>query len=92
MFKHLYEYGLIIFLMIAMSVLAYQKEANEVVPNQTVVIFAVTTSGYLPIIVAKGLLNKSNEGKKWITLEEYKNKLSRRKSRIDNKHTFEVHK
>jgi predicted tellurium resistance membrane protein TerC len=92
MFKHLYEYGLIIFLMIAISILAYQKEANEVVPNQTVVIFAITNSGYLPIVVAKGLLNKDNEGKKWITLEKYKNDIIKHKSRIDNKHTFEVRK
>ena len=85
------KYGLVIFLMISISILAYQKEAkvtNDEVPNQTVVISAILRSGQgIPVIVLKGLLNPENEGKKWLTLENF-----RKKMRIDNKNTFEAEK
>jgi len=85
------KYGLVIFLMISISILAYQKEAkvtNDEVPNQTVVISAILRSGEgIPVIIVKGLLNPEEEGKKWLTLENF-----RKKMRIDNKNTFEAMK
>lgn len=82
--EFLWKYGLIIFLMITISILAYQKEANEAVPNQTVVITLLMPTGYIPIVIKKGLLNKNNEGKTWLTVKKYK-ELKRLKRKSDNK-------
>jgi len=103
--EFLCKYGLILFLMVAISILAIQKESiedktivkqNTMIPDQTVVISAILRSGKgIPVIIVKGLLNPENEGKKWITLENFimkQLKYNKRKSKIDNKHTFEVNK
>ena len=100
--EFLFKYGLVIFLMITVSIVAYQKEANEnktiieqskMVPNQTVVISAILRSGKgMPVIVLKGLLNPENEGKTWITLEEFKKRFEKKRPKVDNRHSFEVHK
>jgi len=90
--EFLWKYGLIIFLMISMSVLAYQKETkvtNDVVPNQTVVISAILKTGRgIPIIIRKGLLNPENEGKKWLTLENF----LKSQSKINNLRILEANK
>ena len=86
---------MILFLMAAISVLAYQKEANEnkTVPNQTVVISAILRSGQgIPVIIPKGLLNPENEGKKWLTYENFKKQIEKNKPKVDNRHTFEANK
>jgi hypothetical protein len=89
-----YKYGLIMFLMVAISVLAFQKEANEIVPNQHMVITVRMSMGLVPVILKKGLLNKNNEGDTWITLETFKklSNIPKQKLKIDNRHTFEVKK
>jgi len=98
--EFLCKYGLILFLMLAISVLAIQKEANEniiileqskMIPDQTMVISAILRSGKgIPVIILKGLLNPENEGKTWITLENFNKRFKKNKSKIDNKHTFEA--
>jgi len=97
--EFLWKYGLIIFLMISMSVLAFQKEANEgkilieqskMVPDQTVVISAILRPGKgMPVIILKGLLNPENEGEKWLTLENFKKLVN---PKIDSINTFEANK
>lgn len=94
-----YKYGLIIFLILTISVLAIQKEAVEnkiqqskMIPDQTVVISAILHSGIsIPVIVLKGSLNPENENKTWITLEDFKKRL-KNKPRVDNRHKFEANK
>ena len=95
--EFLCKYCLTIFLIVSISILAFQKEGIEnkliieqskMIPDQTVVMSAILRSGQgVPIIILKGLLNPENEGKKWITIEKFKKTFH---PNIDNKNTFEA--
>lgn len=82
-----YKYGLVMFLILSICILGIQKEleiseiiqkASEVskdVPKEAVVMMALTPAGPFPVVLRKGLLNPSNEGERWITLKEFKERL-----------------
>lgn len=87
------KYGLIIFLMVTITVLAYQKEANEIIPKEAIVVTVMTPYGYLPTVIKKGTLSPINRNKRWITLKDFKKRISNRcKPKVDNKNTFEAKK
>ena len=91
--EFLCKYGLIIFLMVTITVLAYQKEANEVIPKEAIVVTVITPYGFFPTILKRGLLSPVNRNKRWITLKDFKKRMSNRcKPKVDNRHTFEVNK
>jgi hypothetical protein len=99
-----YKYGLVIFLIVSICVFGIQKEleiseiiqktlvAGGVIPSESVVIIVNLPFGSFPTVINKGLLSPSKEGVSWITLKDFKERMSNRgcKPKIDNKYTFEA--
>jgi len=82
---------IIISVILACIIFVHQRKTNEAIPNQTVVIGVTLPTGYSYIIIKKGLLNKNNEDKKWITLEKFeRSQIIIPLQKINNKMIFEV--